>query len=145
MSSTDGPLRKVLHAHPDRWTVGLDQHLPPEEQARLRTALVDFSLQVLGGPSAPFPVEIEESEGAVEDSDEQRGALRRWRDRDALDLRERLSAAFDAVLAGALWDSPVFRAGSVEVRFHRGWRVIVDGSRSVETLAARHGLLVRDR
>lgn len=133
--------RKVLHAHPDRWTVGLDQHLPPEERDRLRSALVALAADVL----ATGDVEIEDCDGHVEDTDEQRAALRRWRERDSLDLRERLAAAFDALLAGALWDSPVFRAGGVELRFHRGWRVIVDGVAGLESLAARHGLLVRDR
>ena len=133
-------MKAVLHAHPDRWTVGLDRHLPPEERDRLRSALVAFALDVLG-PTAS----IEEAEGAVEDDDSQRAALARWRARDDRDLAGALAAALDAVLCGALWDSPVFPPRALSLRFHPGWRVIVEGAADVQAPATRHGLLLRDR
>ena len=122
----------------------MDLHLPPEERVRLRAALVGFAAELLAGSD----VSVEEAEGQVEDTAEQRDALLRWRGREAGDLAGALEAAFDAVLCGALWESPVFRpaGGAVELRFHRGWRVIVDGaSDRVSSLADRHGLLIRDR
>jgi hypothetical protein len=134
-------VKQVLYAHPDRWTVGLDQHLPPEERARLSNALVSVAARLLGdGPA------VEESGEYVEDTAEQRDALARWQSRPP-DTRSALTAALDAVVCGALWESPVFADGELRVTFHRGFRLVVEGATGVDlgALASEHGLIVRDR
>lgn len=132
----------VLHAHPDRWTVGLGEHLPPEERARLRAATIAAAAELLGERWS-----VEEPDELVEDTAEHRAALRAWRERDPRDLEAALAAAFDAVVGGAFWVAPAFTGGSITLRFHAGWRVIVDGgdAATVRAAAERHGLVARDR
>ena len=137
-------MRAVLHAHPDRWTVGLGEHLPPEERTRLRAALVAAAVELLGG-SVPA---VDEPDELVEDTGEQRDAIRHWRAHDPGDVADTLRAAFDGVVSGAFWEAPALRTADVELRFHAGWRLVVESERPVTGLAevaARHGLLVRDR
>lgn len=132
----------VLHAHPDRWTVGIGEHLPPEERARLRAAAIAASAEILGADWA-----VEEPDEIVEDTSEHRAAVRAWRERDPHDLSATLAAAFDAVVGGAFWAAPTFTSGTRMLRFHPGWRVIVEGAdvAVVRAAAERHGLVVRDR
>lgn len=134
----------MLHAHPDRWTVGLGEHLPPEERKRLRAALVAAAAELLAG-SVPS---VEEPDELVEDTNDQRAAIRRWRAHDPADLVGLLGAAFDGVVSGAFWVPPALTIDSLSLRFHAGWRLVVESEQSVAglaDLAARHGLLVRDR
>lgn len=137
-------MRAVLHAHPDRWTVGLGEHLPPEERARLRDAVVAAAAELLEG----HPHQVDEPHEIVEDTEEQREAIRRWRGRDPRDVAGTLGAAFDGVVSGAFWNAPAFLRGDLVLSFHPGWRLVVEGESvlpDLATLAARHGLLVRDR
>jgi hypothetical protein len=138
-------VRAVLHAHPDRWTVGLGEHLPPEERTRLRGAVLAAAAELLDGQ----PHEIDEPDEIVEDTEEQREAIRRWRGRDPRDLPGTLAAAFDGVVSGAFWVAPAFLRGDLALSFHPGWRLVIEGRTAalpdLATLAARHGLLVRDR
>lgn len=132
---------RVLYAHPDRWTVGIGEHLPPEERERLRAAVVAASAELLGPEWS-----VEEPDEVVEDTAEHREALRAWRHRDARDLDATLGAAFDAVVRGAFWTSPVFTGTGLALRFHPAWRVVVEGELArVADVAGRHGLVVRDR
>ena len=132
------PRQRVLYAHPDRWTVNAE--FPPEERARFRESLLGFAAEWLGDGFT-----VEDPEGFVEDTEEHRAAATAWRNRNARDPRAVIAAAFDALIAGALWDSPVLTRGDgATLRFHRGWRVIVDGEVLPER-AAEWRLLVRDR
>lgn len=124
--------------------MGLGEHLPPEERTRLRSALVAAAAELLAGvvPSVDEPDEL------VEDTDDQRDAIRRWRAQDASDVAGALGAAFDGVVSGAFWVAPAFRIAGVEVQFHAGWRLVVQSDvplPALADLAARHGLLVRER
>ena len=128
-----------MHAHPDRWTVGLGEHLPPEERTRLRGALVAAAVELLAGrvPAIDEPHEL------VEDTGEQRDAIRRWRTHDAADVASALGAAFDGVVSGAFWVAPAINAENIELRFHAGWRLIVESELPVPGLAeiaAKHGM-----
>lgn len=138
-------MRAVLHAHPDRWTVGLGEHLPPEERARLRAAVVAAAAELLAGHRH----EVEDPHELVEDTEEQREAIRRWRARDPQDVAAALAAAFDGVVTGAFWAAPAFLRGDLVLRFHPGWRLVVESDAvpfpDLSALAERHGLLVRDR
>jgi hypothetical protein len=163
-SESESARVRVLHAHPDRWTIGADY--PPEERARMRAALVGFATEWLGAGAAASAVAqgvvVEDTGDAVEDTDEQHRTLAAWRDalaawrasRDARANNDALpalvAAALDAVLAGAVWESPRLTAGGDTVSFHRAWRVIVDlGDRPREVelgrSAERFNLIVRDR
>lgn len=132
-------MRAVLHAHPDRWTVGLGEHLPPEERVRLRAALVGAALGLLAGR---VPA-IEEPHELVEDTAEQRDAIRAWRAQNAADIPGVLAAAFDGVVSGAFWVAPAIAVDGMALHFHAGWRLVVESERPVaglEEIAATHGL-----
>ena len=153
-------MTRVLYAHPDRWTIGAE--FPPEERERMRKALAGFAAEWLAWQS---PAKIEHSGAAVEESDEQRRALGAWRDRAkavgararrfsakagrGIDAHAFADAALEAVVCGALWESPVFRAERGALSFHRAWRIVLDiapnDERALAPLAARWKLLVRNK
>ena len=125
----------------------------------MRTALAGFAAEWLAWQS---PAKVEQGGTTVEDSDEQRRALAAWRERTrelggrarrfgerGVDPRAIAEAALDAVVTGALWESPIFRADGGTLSFHRAWRIVLDiaakDERALAPLAARWRLLVRNK
>ena len=151
---------RVLYAHPDRWTVGAE--FPPEEVTRMRAALSGFAVEWLAWKS---PAKVEHHGAAVDDREEQRIALEAWRESArafgprarrtrggrgrGYDARPLVEAALDAVVTGALWESPLFRTAEGTLSFHRAWRIVVEvgveDERALSPLATRWRLLVRNR
>lgn len=134
----------VLHAHVDRWTIGADY--PPEERARMRRALLGFAAEWL---AAKGRVSIASPRKTVEDTDEQREALERWRARGKKATPEVLEAALDVVLTGALWESPTFKRADSTLKFHRAWRIQLERTpptarqAALDALCKRWGLIPR--
>lgn len=134
----------VLHAHVDRWTIGADY--PPEERERMRRALLGFATEWL---AAKGRVSIVSPRKTVEDTEEQREALERWRARGKKVTPEILSAALDVVLKGALWESPTFKRADSTLKFHRAWRIQLElttpGARKamLDELSKRWQLIIR--
>jgi len=115
----------------------------------MRRALVGFAGEWLAAGRGRVRV-ARPRRAAVEDTAEQRAALARWRAHAARAVTPAtLGAALDAVVAGALWESPAFAKGSSRLRFHRAWRIVLEpGARTrdeVEAAARRWALVVRSR
>ncbi len=137
----------VLYAHPDKWTINAE--FPPEEQARMRTALLGFAWDWLGLRRSRVRV-LSPKRLEVTDTPEQRASIARWNARSSQVTQDVLACALEAVLCGALWESPAFKRPESSLKFHRAWRILLDvddGARSgdLETLAARWKLIPRPR
>ncbi len=154
-------MTKVLYAHPDRWTIHAE--FPPEECARMRTALTGFAVEWLGWKS---PAKLTHGGTTVEETDDQRATLAAFRDRarefggrarrirarrgaTGLDPRPVVESALDAVVTGALWESPTFLAKDGALAFHRAWRLLLEITPADEPaltpLALRWHLIVRSK
>lgn len=137
----------VLYAHPDKWTVNAE--FPPEEQARMRTALLGFAWDWLGLRRSRVRV-LSPKRLEVRDTEEQRSALARWNARSSQVTQDVLATALECVLCGALWESPSFKRPESSLKFHRAWRILLDiddGARQadLETLTKRWKLIPRSR
>lgn len=137
----------VLYAHPDKWTVNAE--FPPEEQVRMRTALLGFAWDWLGLRRSRVRV-LSPKRLEVADTAEQRACLSRWNARPSQVTQEVLSIALEGVLCGALWESPSFKRPESSLKFDRAWRILLDiddGARQgdLETLAERWKLISRTR
>ncbi len=114
----------------------------------MRRALLGFAGEWL---AAKGRVTIASPRKTVEDTEEQREALERWRARGKRPkpTPEVLAAALDAVLTGALWESPIFKRADSTLKFHRAWRIQLEttppGARktTLDALCARWALIPR--
>ena len=114
----------------------------------MRRALLGFASEWL---AARGKVTINSPRKTVEDTDEQREALERWRARGKKPkpTPDVLAAALDAVLTGALWESPTFKRADSTLRFHRAWRIQLEtttpGARktTLDALCSRWQLIRR--
>lgn len=156
--------RRVLYAHPDRWTINAE--FPPEERARMRAGLAGFAAEWLAWKRT-VKLSWHAKDAALSETEAQEDALREWRARATsfgrrarrvssgsppgrgTDIRPLLLAAVDAVVIGALWESPLFTTTDSRVSFHRAWRLVLEfppaDEPAVAPLARRWHLLPRPR
>lgn len=158
--------RRVLYAHPDRWTINAE--FPPEERVRMREGLAGFAAEWLAWKRT-VKLSWHAKDAALSETDAQEDALREWRARATsfgrrarrisagnargrgrgTDIRPLLLAAVDAVVTGALWESPLFTTTDSRVSFHRAWRLVLEfppaDEPAVAPLARRWHLLPRPR